>query len=271
MSHTITVEQSSGGVAEVTFSDAERCNQLSWAAVDELAKTLNAVRLSGSRILILASGLEGHWLQHAWLEDLVNGVEGLPQTGAGTGWFEVQQALTHPECISIAAISGDCSGGGAEFGWACDLRIAEQQARFCQPEINMGLTTGIGGCSRLARLAGQSVAAEMVLQGRPMTAVRLHTLGAVNELVGVGKALQIARKRAENLASKAPAALFALKKILLAGASVEVNEALAAEQSMFQSIAVTEAAKQGMRAVQQAYDDGATVAQVNAFQDWVEH
>lgn len=271
MSHNIAVEQSPAGIAEITFTDAPRGNQLSWAAVDELAGVLRACRESGSRIVILASGLDGHWLQHAWLEDLANGVEGLPQTAVGSGWFEVQQELTHAQCISIAAIAGDCSGGGAEFGWACDLRIAEQQARFCQPEINMGLTTGIGGCSRLSRLAGQSAAAEMVLLGRPMSAARLHSLGAVNEVVGTGQALRVARTRAVNLAQKSPEALFALKNILQQGSALPLSEALALEQSVFQSVVVTDAAKSAMRAMQQAYDAGASVAQMNAFDEWDEH
>ena len=119
----------------ITFSDPARANQLCWAAIDAMGEQLIACREAGAKVVIMASALPGHWLEHAWLKDLSAGVEGLEQTGTGAGWFSALDELTHDSVISIAAISGDCSGGGAELGWACDFRIAEPQARFCQPEI----------------------------------------------------------------------------------------------------------------------------------------
>ena len=68
--------------------------------------------LSGSRVVILASSLPGHWLEHAWLSDLSAGLEGRPQTGKGIGWFTVLEELTREEVVSIAAVAGDCAGGG---------------------------------------------------------------------------------------------------------------------------------------------------------------
>ena len=104
----------SDAVALVTFSDPLRSNQICWAAIDKLAETLRASRKSGARVVVLASGLPGHWLEHAWLQDLLNGVQGREQTGSGKGWFSVQDELTHEGMISIAAISRNASGGGAE-------------------------------------------------------------------------------------------------------------------------------------------------------------
>ena len=129
MSHTIDVEWTGDSIVVVTFSDPARANQLCWAAIDTLGAQLTSCRESGARVVILASSLAGHWLEHAWLRDLSNGVEGLAQTGTGAGWFSAMQELAHEDVISIAAISGDCSGGGAELGWACDLRVAEVVAQ----------------------------------------------------------------------------------------------------------------------------------------------
>ncbi|MDX1736230.1 MAG: enoyl-CoA hydratase-related protein [Halioglobus sp.] len=268
MSHRIEVTQPEEGVALVTVTDPARQNQLCWACVDELAERLGESRESGARIVVLASGLEGYWLQHAWLQDLADGVEGLPQTGSGMGWFGVQQELQHDSVVSIAAISGDTSGGGAELGWACDLRIAEQQARFAQPEVNMGLTTGIGGCSRLLRLAGRAATTEMVLTGRPFTASRLHALGAVNEVVPRGAAVATALQLASRLARKPASALAGLKRILAGAADMPLDDALVREQEVFQSVVVTDAARQGMRAMQEAYDAGASVAAANDYAAW---
>ena len=205
-------------------------------------------------MIILASGLEGHWLEHAWLRDLMDGVAGLAPTGSGAGWFTALQELSHESVVSIAAISGDCSGGGAELGWACDFRIAESQARFSQPEVDMGLTTGIGGTSRLARLAGRCAATQMVLTGQPMSALRLYELGAINEVVDRGQAVSAAVALAHTLAKKSSLATAGLKRILAMNDNATLAEALRFEQTVFQSIVTSVDASVGMQQVQSAYN-----------------
>jgi enoyl-CoA hydratase/carnithine racemase len=244
-----------GKVAVLTFSDPVRRNQICWAAIDALGNELRQCRESGARVVILASGLQGHWLEHAWLQDLVDGVQGLEQTGSGAGWFSALEELAHENVISIAAVSGDCSGGGAELGWACDIRVAESQARFSQPEVDMGITTGIGGSSRLANLAGRTAAAEMVLTGSPMSAQRLYDLGAVTRLVSAGQALASALELATELAQKPPAAVAGLKRILANSDNAPLTEAMRYEQEVFQSVVVTETAVAGMQKVQSEYDE----------------
>jgi enoyl-CoA hydratase/carnithine racemase len=255
MSHTLEIAWWSDTIAVLTFSDPPRRNQLSWAAVDALADQLRQCREAGARVLVLASGLAGHWLEHAWLRDLSNGVQGLAQSGSGRGWFAAQTELAHDGVISIAAISGDSSGGGAELGWACDLRIAEAQARFSQPEIDMGLTTGIGGCSRLARLAGRATAAEMVLTGAAVSAQRLYELGAINRVVPAGESLRAALELAAALAQKSPVATAGIKRILAFNDTAPLDAALRHEQDVFQSVVVSAQARVGMEQAQARYDD----------------
>jgi enoyl-CoA hydratase/carnithine racemase len=142
------------------------------------------------------------------------------------------------------------------LGWACDLRIAEMQANFSQPEITMGITTGIGGSSRLARLAGRATATEMVLTGRSMGAQRLYDLGAINRVVSAGQALPLALELAKDLAEKSPAASAGFKRILAKNDNVPLGEALRHEQEVFQSVVITDQARAGMRKAQSAYDGG---------------
>jgi enoyl-CoA hydratase/carnithine racemase len=265
MTHTVETSWIDDVIAVVTFTDAGHRNELCWAAVDELGLALTGAREAGARVLVLASGLPGHWLQHAWLRDLANGVEGLELSGTGAGWFSVLAEVAHEDVVSIAAISGDCSGGGAEIGWACDLRVAEQQARFAQPEVNIGLTTGIGGCSRLARLAGRSTAVEMVITGKPQSAQRLYDLGAINQLVAAGQALATATELARDIAAKSPAALKGLKKILAFNDGAPLAQALVHEQEVFQSVVVTDDAVASMKAVQAQYDLGVSIAEFNHY------
>jgi len=257
MTHLIDVTWQGSAIAVITFSDARRQNQLCWAAVDELGATLQSCRENGAKVVVVASGLAQHWLEHAWLKDLLNGLEGREQTGSGEGWFLAQQELAHREMISIAAISGNCSGGGAEIGWACDLRIVEEQAQFCQPEINMGLTTGIGGTSRLSRLVGRTTATEMVLTGQPQTAARLYELGAITRVVPAGQALACSLDIATDIAAKSAEALAGFKQILT-GNDKELEEELRAEQVIFQTVALSDGAKDAIRRVQVVYEEGST-------------
>lgn len=254
MTHRIELNWVDPRIAVVMFRDDQRRNQLCWAAVDELASTIDTARDSGARVVILASDLAGYWLYHAWLADLLAGLDGKRQTGTGIGWFKAQEALGHPDIISIAAISGATAGGGAELGWACDLRIAEAQATFAQPEVDLGLTTGIGGCSRLRQLAGRTLATEMVLTGEPQSAQRLFELGVINRVVPTGQALSSAIELAGALAQKPAAATRGLKQILAAGDESFLADALAREQAVFQEVVSTDDARNAMQAQQARYD-----------------
>jgi enoyl-CoA hydratase/carnithine racemase len=254
-----------GRVATLCFTDEARQNQLCWAAVDQLADNLRGCRLSGARVLILSSGLARHWFEHAWLDDLCAGLEGRPQTGTGTGWFSALEELAHDTIISIAAISGDCAGGGAELAWACDMRISERHARFAQIEINAGLTTGIGGCSRLMRLVGITAVTEMVLTGKALNAPRLFELGAVTELVDSGESVDRAQEIAAGLVQKSPAALAGLKRILRRAEDLPLSEALEFEQKTFRDVLNSDGALQAMKVCQTAYDAGASIAEVHDY------
>lgn len=254
-----------GRVNTLFFSDSDRQNQLCWAAVDQLADSLQAAREAGGRVVILASTLAEHWFEHAWLGDLIAGLEGRETTGEGDGWFRALKELSHEAVVSIAAINGDSSGGGAELGWACDFRIAERQARFAQIEVNAGLTTGIGGCSRLSRLVGITAATEMVLTGDAVTADRMYTLGALTRVVEEGTSLACAQELAERIAGHSAEALQGLKKTLRGAQNLPLDQALVHEQETFQQVVVGETALAAMKRCQQAYDAGESIAQVHGY------
>jgi enoyl-CoA hydratase/carnithine racemase len=256
MAETIELERPSEGVAVLTVNDPEVENRLRWSTVDRLGERLTEARTGGARVCVLASAVAGHWLEHACLRDLRAMVTGDPTTGSGVGWFVAQQELGAPEMISIAAISGDCAGGGAELGWACDLRVAEESARFSQPEIRMGLPTGIGGTARLARLIGPTVAAEMVLDGAPLGARRLYELGGVNRVVADGRARETAIEWATRLATHSPAAVSALKQVLHAAATQPLDRALEREQALFQEVVRSPGAVASLERIQARLDAG---------------
>lgn len=262
MSDLVSLETPREGVALITMSNPEIRNHGSWAGISALATALREAREDGARVSVLASGVPGHWYEHAWLTDLANTMRGEAVSGDAGGWFHALQEITHTDVVTLAAISGSCSGGGAELGWACDLRIAEEQATFGQPEVMIGVATGVGGTSRLARLIGRTVTAEMVLDGSPQTAQRIYELGGLNRVVPNGTAKAVALEWAGRLADRAPGSLRALKKMLNDSEQLPLGEALANEQQIFQGVARSDEAVASMRAVQARFDAGETLEEV---------
>lgn len=256
MSELVTLEWPEKAVALVTMTNPEIGNFGSWQAIEQLADGLKSARESGARVSVLASGVPGHWYEHAWLTDLRATMEGKNMTGNPASWFLALREITSIEVVTIAAVSGDCSGGGAELGWACDLRIAEEGAAFGQPEVMIGVATGVGGSSRLSRLIGRTVAAEMVFDGAPVSAQRLYELGGVNRVVPNGKSLEVSLAWAGRIAKHSAASLRGLKQMLNDNEEMPLTQALENEQKIFQGIATSPAGIGGMKRTQMRFDAG---------------
>jgi enoyl-CoA hydratase/carnithine racemase len=263
MTDAISMEQPHDGVAVVTMTNVELGNFGSWRVIGELADALVSAREGGARVTVLASGVPGHWFEHAWLQDLRNTFLGAPTTGEGGSWFRCLHELARTPVVTVAAVSGDTSGGGCELGWACDLRIAEAGVLFGQPEVCIGVGTGIGGTSRLRHLIGRTATAELVLLGRPFTAERLYELGGVNRVVPAGRALPVALEWARRMAAMSPAALAGMKRMLTEGDDlVRIGEAVMNDQRIFQTFSGSPEALESMAAVQSRFDAGETTREV---------
>lgn len=255
----VTLDRPADGVGLVTMTNPAINNHLTWAGVHELWQALIEAREGGARVTVLASGVPGHWLEHAWLRDMSNMFQRREVSGPGDGWFGCLDELSKAPVVSIAAISGDTSGGGCELGWACDLRVAEEQVWFSQPEVRIGVGTGIGGTSRLVRLIGRTVTAEMVLDGGPVTARRIHELGGVNKVVPQGTAIEAALAWAKRMAGHPPDALAGMKRMLAQAEENPLTDAIMNDQKIFQEISRKPAAIAKMEEVQAKFDAGAGI------------
>lgn len=245
------------GLAVVTLNDPATPNHnLTWLAIGQLADALEAARAAGARVTVVASAVEGAWLNHAHLGNLRALMAGEPVEGDATGWFRAQQELEESDVISIAAISGDTSGGGCELGWCCDLRIAETGVLFSQPEVLMGLATGIGGASRLRRIIGRAATAEMILMGLPMSPERLQSLGGVNQVVAKGQALETAVAWGSRLAAMPPASIAGMKQMLAQGENMPLPAALENDQRIAQGVFRSPEGMARMKTIQARYDAG---------------
>lgn len=256
MEKIINKEILPSGVVVITMTNKDVNNNMTWCAVEDIANEIEISRNSGSNIFILASGLKDHWYEHAWLQDILAPYEGRQSTAPGVAWFKLLNHLTHPDIISIAAINGRSSGGGAEIGWACDLRFAEEKATFSQPEVDLNLTTGLGGTSRVVKLIGATHTAELIFGGKEFTANKMYNLGSINEVVKNGTSLEYSINWANELSRKPKEALSSLKTILKKSMDIPLGESLRNEQEIFQSIVSSDNAINKMREIQNRYFKG---------------
>ena len=97
---------------------------------------------------------------------------------------------------TIAAVHGVCFGGGFELALACDLIIADKMARFCFPELRLGLIPGFGGIPRLKRDIGNAVVRDLLLTGRSINATKALAVGLASQVAAEGEALRVARSTA---------------------------------------------------------------------------
>lgn len=148
----------------------------------------------------------------------------------------------------IAAVSGWALGAGCEVAMACDMIVASESAKFGQPEITIGVIPGAGGTQRLVRAVGKVIAMEMILNNRTLSAQEAHQFGLVNRVVPIGDYLDEALKLADEIASRAPLALRAAKKLINQSYELTLSEGLAEEKQTFYNLFASEDQKEGMNA-----------------------
>jgi enoyl-CoA hydratase len=157
-------------------------------------------------------------------------------------------AIAHLGKPVIAAVNGFALGGGCELAMACHMRIASDNARFGQPEINLGLFPGAGGTQRLPRLVGRGIALEMMLTGEPISAQEAHRIGLVNKVVPVAELMATAETLAQQILSKAPLAVGVILEAVQHGLEMTLTEGLQLEENLFGVICGTEDMREGTAA-----------------------
>ncbi len=127
---------------------------------------------------------------------------------------QVMNALDTTRLATIAAINGIAFGGGFELALTCDLIIADRMARFCFPELRLGLIPGFGGIPRLKRDLGNAIVRDLILTGRSINATKAQSAGLVSQVVAEGDALRVARSTAEQLRKFDPRTVVAAKRFI---------------------------------------------------------
>ena len=131
---------------------------------------------------------------------------------------------------TIAAVNGLALGGGCELAMACDIRIASENARFGQPEVNLSIIPGAGGTQRLARLVGKGKATEMILTGEIIDAEEAQRVGLVTRVISSDELVDAVRETARSIMSKGPLAIRLAKLAIRTGVETDLRTGLVIER-----------------------------------------
>jgi enoyl-CoA hydratase len=195
------------GVIELSLH-REPCNEigsLSLAELEQFVAALEQVE-KHCHALILHSEMKPGFCAGADLRELYSRSQALKKSEAVKGVREFLERIhrvfnridTSP-LTTIAAVHGVTFGGGFELALVCDLIVADKMARFCFPELRLGLIPGFGGIPRLKRDLGNAVVRDLLLTGRSFNATKAQQVGLVSQVVGEGEALRAARATAGQL------------------------------------------------------------------------
>jgi enoyl-CoA hydratase len=184
------------------------CNELGSLSLSELEKF--AAALAGleenAHALIIHSGMKSGFCAGADLRELYERSETMDKSAAVQGVRDflerihrVLNRIDGSPLSTIAAVHGVTFGGGFELALVCDLIIADKMARFCFPELRLGLVPGFGGIPRLKRDLGNAVVRDLLLTGRSFNAAKAQQIGLVSQVVSEGEALRAARATAAQM------------------------------------------------------------------------
>ncbi len=192
------------GVVELAL-DRPPANEIGLAMLEDLerfALSLSALETKASA-LVLYSKQKAGFSAGADLRELYEQARKLEASSAAKGVREflerihaVLNRLDTSPLTTIAAVHGVCFGGGFELALTCDLIIADKMARFCFPELRLGLIPGFGGIPRLKRDIGNAVVRDLLLTGRSINATKGLSVGLVSQVAAEGEALRLARATA---------------------------------------------------------------------------
>ena len=243
---SITVEKR-GPVAVLTINRPDKLNALNRSVHAEGVAALDDLRTDDSvRVLVITGAGPKSFIAGADISEF-EGQTPVTQRDLfhERTFFNTIDAFPKPV---IAMINGFCLGGGNELALACDIRICSENARFSQPEINLGIMPGGGGTQRLTRLIGEGRAMELILSCDMIDAETAHRFGLVNHVFPADELEAKTMDFAARIADKAPIALQLCKEAVKFASRSNLDEGLRREVDLFAICFSTEDKQEGVSA-----------------------
>ncbi|WP_375458582.1 enoyl-CoA hydratase-related protein [uncultured Enterovirga sp.] len=234
-----------GMVGLVVLDRPAKLNALDRAMLDQMVQILREFDADESIRAIVLAGGEKAFAAGADVGDLAeaNPIE-LYTSGFSEKWDEVA-AISTP---TVAAVSGYALGGGLELALICDIIVADPSASFGLPEASIGTMPGSGGTQRLVRAVGKSLAMEMILAGRRLSAEEAFRQGLVSTLAEPGAAQAVATSIAERIAASAPLAVRLARSAVLESFDATLTTGIRYERALSAILAASLDQAEGLRA-----------------------
>lgn len=242
---TIIVEVDSH-VALITLNRPDALNALNDVLLGELIAALGEAEANDKVRCIVLTGSEKAFAAGADIKMM--GEKSFVEVFSVDLFGDVAEAFMRTRKPIVAAVSGFALGGGCELAMMCDMIVAADTARFAQPEINLGVTAGLGGTQRLTRFIGKSKSMDMNLTGRFMDADEAERAGLVSRVVPAKKLKEEALGVAAKIAEKSMNTIMAVKEAVNRSYELPLREGLLFERRVFHSLFATEDQKEGMAA-----------------------
>lgn len=235
-------------IAVVKINRPEKLNALNLKTMDELKNVFEKIKEDESvyAVIITGSG-EKAFVAGADIAELneLNVISGKDFAEAGQGVFNL---IENSEKPVIAAVNGYALGGGCELALACHIRLASENAKFGQPEVNLGIIPGYGGTQRLTRLINSGRAMEYILTGDLISADEAYRIGLANKVISSAELFDKAVKMANKIASKGQVAVKMAVKSVVACDELSESEGQKLEASLFAACCGSEDFKEGTSA-----------------------
>lgn len=232
----------------ITINRPDKLNALNNQTINEIEDVINSIKKNSEIFVIVITGSgEKAFVAGADIAELNNldVITAKEFSEKGNRVFRAIETLDKPV---IAAVNGFALGGGCELALACHIRLAGENAKFGQPEVNLGIIPGYGGTQRLARVINSARALEMILTGDMITADEAFKIGLVNKVYSQAELLNKTLELADKIASKGQQAIRLALKAVKATDNMSLSEGLSYEASLFALTCGTEDFKEGTSA-----------------------
>jgi enoyl-CoA hydratase len=235
-------------VGQITLNRPDKLNALNRATISELHIAFDQMEQNDAiRAVILTGAGAKAFVAGADIAEMsgLSPVQARDFSRHGQALMRKIELLGKPV---IAMINGFALGGGMELAMACHMRIASDNAKLGQPEVNLGLIPGFGGTQRLLRLAGRTAALELCLSGQTIDAARALSLNILNRVFSAADLQAETEKIAQHLAQLAPQAIRGVLDAIHIGGEASIDVGLEYETQAFAMAFSTEDMKEGTNA-----------------------
>ncbi len=235
-----------GKVCIIKLARPKALNALSNELTMELASALEKLDKDDNVHCVILTGSEKAFAAGADIKEL--------QDGTFLSMYDHDVFALYWESVArfrkpiLAAVAGYALGGGCEIAMMCDFIIAADNAKFGQPEINLGVMPGAGGTQRLTKAVGKAKAMDMCLSGRMMNAEEAERAGLVSQIVPLDELMETALTTAKKIAHQSLPITMMTKEAVNTSFETSLSQGIRFERRLFQAMFSTEDQKEGMAA-----------------------